>query len=100
MHQAHGRHDDTPQNHDDGNENGWSKPFEQDLSQRLKSGIRDEKDGQSQVVLRTCQVQIFGEASDLCIANVGTIEERGKVKQTEPWYQFEIELPEELAVLQ
>jgi hypothetical protein len=99
MHKAHGRHDDAPEKHDDRNEDGWSETFEQNLSQRLKSGIGDEEDGQGQVVLRTCHVQIFGEASDFGIADVGTIQEGREVKQTEPWYQFEIEFPKEFAVL-
>ena len=52
MHQSHRGHDDTPEKHDHGDEDGWSETLEQNLSQRLESGIRDEENGQGQVVLR------------------------------------------------
>ena len=100
MYSAHGRHDDPPKNHDYGKEKGRSEALKQNLSQRLESGIRDEKDGQRQVVLSTRQLQIFAEASDFGIADVGTVEKRGEVQQTEPWDQLEIEFPQEYAVLE
>jgi hypothetical protein len=91
---------DAPKDHDYRDENGWSEAFEQDLCQGLKSGVRDEEDRQGQVVLRAGQFQIRAEARDFGIADVGTIQERRKVEQTEPWYQLQVEFPEEFAILQ
>jgi hypothetical protein len=97
---AHGCHDDAPEDHDYRDENGWSEAFEQNLCQGLKSGVRDEEDRQGQVVLRAGQFQIRAEARDFGIADVGTIQERRKVEQTEPWYQLQVEFPEEFAIRQ
>ena len=100
MHKAHGRHDDAPENHDDGNEDGWSETLEQNLGQRLEASIGDEENGEGQVILRACQFQIFAQASDFGIADVGTVEEGGEVQETEPWYQLQVEFPQECAVLE
>ena len=44
-------------------------------------------------------MEILGEAGDFGVADVGTVQERREVKQTKPWYQLEIELPDEFAIL-
>jgi hypothetical protein len=44
-------------------------------------------------------VEVFCEAGDFGIADVGTVQERREVKQTKPWYQSEIEFPYEFAIL-
>ena len=44
-------------------------------------------------------MEILSKASDFGIADVGTVQERREVKQTKPWYQLEIELPDEFAIL-
>jgi hypothetical protein len=44
-------------------------------------------------------VEIFWEAGDFGIADVGAVQERHEVKQAKPWYQFEIEFPYEFAIL-
>ena len=44
-------------------------------------------------------MEIFCEAGDFGIADVGTVQERREVKQTKPWYQLEVEFPYEFAIL-
>ena len=44
-------------------------------------------------------MKIFLEAVDFSVADVCTVQERNEVQQCEPGNQFEVEFPEELAVL-
>lgn len=44
-------------------------------------------------------MQVFLEAINLRIADVGAVEEGSEVEEAEPWNEFEIEFPEEFAIL-
>jgi hypothetical protein len=45
------------------------------------------------------ELEIFLEAIDLRIANVGSVEEGDQIEQAEPRDQLEVELPEKFAIL-
>lgn len=63
------------------------------MRQRLEERVGHEEDGQSGVVLAVGHFEILLQANDLCVADVGSVEETGQVEQAKPWDQFEVELP-------
>ena len=84
MRQAHSNHDDTPQCHDNGNEDRRAQALEEDVGQRLEEGIGDEEDGQAGIVLAAGQVEGFLEAVEAGVADVGAVEEGDEIEETEP----------------
>ena len=100
MRQAHANHTDAPKNHNNWDENARSQALEQDVRQRLKAGVGDEKDGEAGIVLAARDVEALLEAVEFCVANVGAVEEGDEVEEAEPRDQAEVEFPEEFAVLE
>ena len=45
-------------------------------------------------------MEIFLEAFDLRVADVGAVEKREKVQQTKPWDELQVEPPQQFAILQ
>lgn len=99
MGQSHGDHRDTPECHDDRDENAGAKALEQDIGQGFEERVRDEEDGETGVVLAACDVETRLEAIELGIADVCAVEERDEVEEAEPGDETEVEFPEEFAVL-
>ena len=120
MTKTHESHDDPPEYHNRGNENARFQALEQDLrvegvravieqerkdvslthvGERLKKGIGDEEDGESSVVISRGHVQVRYQAIELCIANVGSVEETAEVQEAEPGDECEIKLEKQLLVL-
>ena len=93
MSQSHCRHRDTPERHDDRNEDAGTKALEQDVGQGLEEGVGDEEDGEAGIVLAAGDVQGFLQAIKFGVADIGAVEEGDEVEKAEPWDQAEIELP-------
>lgn len=64
-----------PDKHDNRNEHTRSPLLEQDVGKRLKDRVRDKKERERRIVLRTGHIKILCEAEYLCISNIGSIEE-------------------------
>lgn len=47
LYNAHKRHDCTPGENDDGQPDGWSKPFKDDVGGDFEEGVGKEEDGQT-----------------------------------------------------
>ena len=77
MHQAHTRHTDPPPHHDDRQEDAWAHLLQQHVRQGLENRVADEEDCQTHVVLRVAEAQIFLEAVDFGVADVGAVEKAG-----------------------
>lgn len=90
MHEAHKRHHDSPENHDDRNENRRSQALKKDVGQRLKETVRDEEDGESQVVFLTGHREVFVKTGDLGIADVGAVQKGEEVQDTKPRDEGEV----------
>ena len=84
MSQPHRHHDDPPQEHDDGDEDGRPQALEQDIGQGFEERVGDEEDGQAGVVLPSRDVQRVGQAVELSVADVGAVEEGDEVEEAEP----------------
>ena len=63
------------------------------MGQGFEDGVRDEEDGQGEVVLGVGHVEVRLQAFDLGIADVGAVEEGDEVEEAEPWDQAEVEFP-------
>jgi len=90
--QAHGGHDDAPDDHDGGDEDGGPETLQGDVGGRLEDGVGDEEDGQGGIVLAARDVQRLLQAVQPGVADVGPIEEGHEIQQTEPGDQFQVEL--------
>ena len=97
--EAHGDHDDAPEEHDDRDEDGRAQALKEDIGQRLEEGVGDEEDGEAGIVLAAGNVKGFIEVVELRVADVGPIEEGNEVQEAKPGNEAEVELPEEFAVL-
>lgn len=76
-------HADTPSDHDDGQEDTRAQPLEQDIGQGFETGVRDEEDGQTGIVLAVRHVEISLQAVDFGIADVCAVEEGDQVQETQ-----------------
>ena len=90
MAQAHGSHDNPPQDHDGGDEDAGLESFQQDVGEGLEKGVRDEEDGERGVVIPSGHVQACLEPVELCIANVCSVEETAEVQEAQPGDEFQI----------
>jgi len=97
--QTHGDHDDAPNDHDGGDEDGGPEALQGDVGGRLEDGVGDEEDGQGGVVLAAGDVQGLLQAVQPGVADVGPIEKGHEVQQTEPGDQFQVEPQQQLLVL-
>jgi hypothetical protein len=106
-----------PEKHDNWDENARSHPLKKDIGQGLERRVRDEEDGQREVVLTVGHPQTLLQSLDFCISNVGPIQKtttewsarhnkvnvRGcipdQIQQAKPWNQFKVQLPKELFLL-
>jgi hypothetical protein len=69
----------SPQNHNNRQEDTRSEFLEQDIRQRLKHRVTNEEDRKSLIVLSISHVEIFLQAIDFGVANVGSVEEGNEV---------------------
>ena len=84
MAETHSHHANTPEHHDDGDEDGWAEAFKEDIGEGFSEGVGDEKDGEAGVVLATGDSEIFLKADDAGVADVGAVEEGDEVEEAEP----------------
>jgi hypothetical protein len=94
--------------HEDRYEDGRLQLLEKDVCQWLTHGVRDKEDGQCCVELGRSKTEVGREASDLGVADVGSVEKGEEVEdaqllevsalvgvvslaqQTYPWEKLEI----------
>lgn len=100
MRQSHSDHHDTPENHDNRDENARSHLFEQDVGEWFEESVGNEEDGQAGVVLAGCDVNSLCEAIKFGVADVCTVEKGDEIEEAEPGDEAEVEFPEEFAVLE
>lgn len=74
LHNAHECHHNAPCNHDRRQPDAGPQLLEQHITRNFESAIGKEERGQAPVVLSASQAKVFGEALDLRISNVPTIE--------------------------
>lgn len=99
MYQSHAGHAYAPGNHDGRYENAGTKPFEKDVGQGFCQGVGYEEDGESRIVLAAGNFQACLQAVYPRVSNIRSVEEADQIEKTEPWYQPEIQLPEERPIL-
>jgi len=65
--------------HDDGYEDGWPQPLEQEVGKGFEEGVRDEKDCQCIVVVPGVKLEVRRKVRDLGVADVGPVQEANEV---------------------
>ena len=70
--ETHCDHDDTPQNHNGWNEDARPQALEEDVGQRLKKRVGNEKNGEGGIVLARGHVKILRKAINFGISNVSS----------------------------
>ena len=68
MCEPHGGHADTPEDHDDGDEDAGPESLEQDIGQGFGKSVRDKKDGEGAIVLATGDAEVGFEAIEAGVA--------------------------------
>lgn len=82
---THTHSNNTPAKHQKGQPSTWTQFLEQDVTRDLEDGVRDEKDHESDVELLVAhvgsvlQVVVGRHIEDLCVADVGAVEEAEEV---------------------
>jgi hypothetical protein len=66
---AHERHDHSPGHHDDREPQSRGHELEDHIAWDLTKRICDEEDRQTDIVLQSDEVKIFGQAGNLCVSN-------------------------------
>ena len=100
MHKSHTCHRHTPKQHDYREKDGGFELLQKNLSDRFEDGIRDEKDRQRVVILIVRHLQVLLQAVDFGVSDVCSVEKCNEIQEREPWNEFEIKLPQQLAILQ
>lgn len=78
---THESHDDTPGENNAG-EKDTGRPFlDGNVGERLETGIRNEEDGQSVLIITITHVEISLHVSNTSISNVGTVQEGEQIQQ-------------------
>ena len=72
---THSHHADTPEDHNDGDEDGRAKTLEKNIGEGFGERVGDEENGEAGIVLATGDSEGFLEADDAGIADVGAVEE-------------------------
>ena len=80
MDEPHSSHDDAPKDHDHRDEDRRSETLEKDLSQRFEDGIRDKENGEREVVLGARHMEVFRQAVNFRIPDIGSIKERCQIQ--------------------
>lgn len=78
MYDAHERHDCSPREHNDGDPDGGSEPFEDDVGGDFEEGVGEEEDGQANVVLLRGEAKIFRETRYIGVADYEVTYQCGK----------------------
>ncbi len=95
---------DAPRKHENGDPQRRPHEFEYDIAGHFKDAVREEEDlkkgaisigaevrdhalpyRQSDVVLSTREIELFVHASNLCVANISTIQEGENIQQCQHW---------------
>jgi hypothetical protein len=58
-------HGDTPTEHEDGHPDGGTETLEEDVGGDLEECVRDEEDGETDIVLRFCDVDVLCHSIEL-----------------------------------
>jgi hypothetical protein len=96
---AHEGHDGAPHEDDAGEEDARRPSLDGNVGQRLEAGVRDEEDGQGNVVVGALHVERFLHLGNTGISNVGAVQERQEIEQRQPRNQPQVHLPDERFVL-
>jgi hypothetical protein len=64
-----------PKYHDQGQEYAWAHLLQKNVRQGLEDGVADKEDCKTSIVLSICHFEIFLQAVDFCVTNVGSVEE-------------------------
>lgn len=99
VYKTHGDHDDSPQDHGQGQEDLWTPRLEQDVGQGLEPGVADEKKTQYCRILWLSHVEIWQECVYFGITDVRSVEEGDEIEQRKPWYELPIELSHKRFIL-
>jgi hypothetical protein len=76
--------------HNDRQEDARPKLLEKDVRQGLEARVRHEEDGKRRIVLAVGHLQIFLQAVNLRIADVGPIQEGDQIQERQPWYELDV----------
>ena len=70
-----------PEDHNCRNKDTRSRPSENNVGDRFKDRVGNEEDGQRGVVLTVGHPEIFLQAIELCVPDIGPIQERTQIEQ-------------------
>ena len=84
MRQPHRGHHNPPKHHNNRYEDTRPQPLEQDIGEGFKERVGDEENGETGIVLATCDLEGLLETVETRIADVGAVEEGDQVEQAEP----------------
>ena len=73
MHKTHASHADTPECHDDRQEDTRPETLEQDVCQWFEACVRNEEEGKRSTVFASAHIQILEESFELSIADIRSI---------------------------
>jgi hypothetical protein len=96
---THEGHDDAPHEDDAGEEDAGRPSLDGDVGQRLEAGVRDEKNGQGDVVVGAMHMERLLHVGHTCVSDVGPVQEGQEVQQRKPRNQPQIHFPNEGFVL-
>ena len=99
MYQTGASHADSPDDHDERDEDSRTKALEQDVGQRLEDGVGNEEDRERGIVGAVRQVEVSQQTIDLRISDVGSVQEADQVEEREPRDELEVEFANEYFVL-
>lgn len=67
--------------HNGRDEDGRSRPLQENIGEGFKDGVRNVEDGQAVVEIASRHVNVIQKTGDFGISNVGPIEEADKVEE-------------------
>lgn len=70
--------------HNNRNEDSWTQALQENIGQGFKDRIGDEEDREGRIVFASSHLmQLLLQASDLCIANIGPVEECQEIEHAQ-----------------
>lgn len=94
LHDTHEGCDNGPNNHDEGNPERRTRLLHHQVGRNFSENVEGEEDGKSDIVIETLEAKILLEGTETSVTNVGSIEERQEIEESEPGNQDQIDLAE------
>lgn len=96
---THQGHDDTPDEDDGGEEDARRPPLDSNVGEGLETGVRDEENGEGNVVVVALHFQGRLHLGNTSITDVCSVQERQEVQERQPWDQPAVHFPHKSFVL-